>query len=145
MPQIALRIGPGGPLLDVSVGISTPKRALLLANQGTVPGRVPGRFLIDTGASHTVVDDALIAALGVQPTSLRAVQTASTGGTPQQVPQYDVSLVLFMPPTGRTFGALPVFAMSLRPQGIDGLLGRDALAECQLTYSGPNDFFVLWA
>jgi hypothetical protein len=145
VPQIALRISPNGPLLDISVGVSAPRRVVLIANQGAAPSRIPGRFLIDTGASHSVVDTAIITALGLRPTSLLAVQTASTAGTPQQVPQYDVSLVLLMPPGGRMFNALPVFAMTLRPQGIDGLLGRDVLAECQLTYSGPNQFFLLWA
>lgn len=144
MPQIALRISPGGPLLDVAVGVSAPRQLALVAARGLTPGRSQARFLIDTGASHTVVDAGIITGLGLTPTSIALVQTPSTAGTPQPAPQFDVSLLIPMRTGARLFNAVSVFALSLRPQGIDGLLGRDILAECLLTYSGPDQVFLFW-
>jgi Aspartyl protease len=140
-----VHVGPAGPLLDVLVGVSEYRQLALVATSGTIPGRSQARFLIDTGASQTVVDTAIIAGLNLHPIAVTLVQTASTADTPQPTPQFDVSLLIPMRSGARLFNSVPVFGMSLRPQGIDGLLGRDILAQCLLTYSGPDEICLFWA
>jgi predicted aspartyl protease len=139
-----LPLVPGGPLLDVSIGVSEPRRLAWVAARSGAIARMPVRFLIDTGASRTVVDDAVITTLQLTPTGIAPVQTASTAGTAQQIPVYDVSIVIPMRNAAKVFPAVPVLAMHLRSQGIDGLLGRDLLADALLTYSGPHPFVMLW-
>ena len=101
--------------------------------------------MIDTGASQTVVDTEIVAGLSVLPSGLVPVQTASTADSAEPAPQFDVSLLIPMRSGARLFNSVPVFGMSLRPQGIDGLLGRDILAQCLLTYSGPDEICLFWA
>lgn len=106
-------------------------------------------LLVDTGASHTNLDAGIIAKLGLQPTGSINVMTPTTGQTPIPQPTYDVDLVIqgFALPG---MVGLPhvvhnhsVSCCDLSLQGIDGLLGRDVLALARMTYSGPDNHFLL--
>jgi hypothetical protein len=74
------------------------------------------------------------------------IQTPSTAGTPVSCYLYDVSLGI---PAGRQtdapffLEAIPIMETGLRSQGIDGLLGRDVLAECVFTTNGPIGMMTL--
>jgi hypothetical protein len=143
VPHLTLPISPAGPLVDLIVGVSQPRQqALIVANQ-PVPPAVPARFLIDTGASHTVVDPAILSQLKLMPTGVIAAHTPSTGGTPHQMNQYDVSLSIPHQSITRHFQALAVSEGHLKVQGLDGLLGRDVLADCLFLYTGPDKVFIL--
>ena len=145
MPNINASIQPGGPLLTVFVGVSGPRAQALTAASQPVPPPSLGTFLVDTGASATCVDPELIRNLGLQPTGRAAISTPSTAGSPHYCDQYDVSL--FIPrgnvPGGHFVGALPVITTHLRPQGLDGLLGRDVLNNCVLIYNGSASILTL--
>jgi hypothetical protein len=111
-----------------------------------IPQPINGTFLIDTGASGTCVDPALIQPLNIPPSGSVQVQTPSTEGTPHQCDQYDV--MLFIPGAtqnaqGYLIEAVPILETHLASQGIDGLLGRDVLDTCTLIYNGTANGFTL--
>lgn len=57
--------------------------------------------------------------------------------------QYDVALYIPAHGTHKSFTTLPVMEADFSAQNIDGLLGRDVLAQCLLVYSGPDNAFML--
>lgn len=139
-------IGPTGPLLQVHVLVSAARRGALLAASQQVPAPQASSLLIDTGASCTVIDLPVIQALGLQPTGSTPGHTPSTGSTPVVMSTYDIDLVIFGGGQGvnhQVFNNLPVVGADFSGQPIDGLLGRDVLAACRLTYSGPDSLVML--
>jgi hypothetical protein len=143
VPHLTLAVSPGGPLIDLFVGVSAPRQAALQKAGQTVPPPVRARFMIDTGASNTVIDPAILNQLNLSPTGVTSVHTPSTGNVPHQVQQYDISLLIAHPTITRHFHALPVSECLLKVQGFDGLLGRDILRECLFIYTGPDNAFIL--
>ena len=145
MPCINVNIAAGGPLLIVHVGVSAPRMQALQAANHTIPPVATGTFLIDTGASATCADPALIAGLMLQPTGRVGISTPSTAGQPHFCEQFDVSIYIpgSTPTIGHMIPAIPIVATHLRSQGIDGLIGRDVLKACTLIYNGTADWFTL--
>jgi hypothetical protein len=101
-------------------------------------------MLLDTGASHCSLSDAIIAQLGLQPTGSIQMHTPSTGSTPVTAATYDVDFV-FQGHNGQSHALInqAVNGCNLSAQGIDGLLGRDFMSAGRLTYSGPDSFCYL--
>jgi len=101
--------------------------------------------LIDTGASCTCVDPAIIQALGLSPTGSTLMFTPSTGAQGHVTDQFDASLQIYRttqePPL--EIPIIAVVASALRVQGIDALIGRDVLQYCLLSYNGMEGFFTL--
>lgn len=121
-------------------------RAQALQQAGKpVPGLVAIRALVDTGASSTCIDPSVLTKLQLTPTGKTHMITPSTGATPHLADQYDVSLAIFgnanEPPL--VLPTLAVTATALQHQGIDGLIGRDILTMCLLTYNGSMGQFTL--
>lgn len=146
MPIVTLPFGQAGPLVQVSVNLSGPHRDALTAAGQPVPTAVTGTFLIDTGASGTCVDPGLVATLGLTPSGAVMIQTPSTAGAPHPCAQYDIMLYILPGRPGEIgyfVDALAVIETSLRPQGIDGLLGRDVLQNCVLITNGPAGILTL--
>ena len=144
MPSINVNIGPSGAVANVFVGVSTPRLKALHAAGIAAPNQVIGKFLIDSGASMTVIDPALIASLGITPTGNVPIHTPSTNGVMHNCNQYDVSL--FIPGADQSVGCfidtLPVIETSLSPQGIDGLIGQDLLNRWVSIYQGDTKIFT---
>ena len=143
MPHLTLPISVGGPILDLAIGVSHPRRDALRRVGQKIPSPVKIRGLIDTGASSTCVDPAQLSQLGLTPTGQVPIYTPSTGETPYSCNQYDVGIVLIHPSLQLVIGEQPVIAPSLPLQGIHALIGRDVLARCLLVYDGANNQFVL--
>jgi len=145
MPSINLQIQkPAGPLIQVFIGVSTPRSDALKAAGLPVPSAVVGTFLIDTGASCTCIDPTLINKLGIPASGSCPISTPSTQGTPHQCNLYDV--MMFVPNAdggGHFIEAMPVVETSLISQGIEGLIGRDVLDTCLLVYNGVTGHYSI--
>lgn len=133
-----------GPILNVYVGVTEARQKALAAAGETVPSMVPARMLIDTGASGTVIDPCVLQQLGISPSGMIEAHTPSTqAGKPHMMAQYDVRLAVANHQSHRFFDAVAVTEAHLAHQGIEGLIGRDILAECVLVYNGEADFYTL--
>jgi hypothetical protein len=105
---------------------------------------VSAKGLVDTGASITCLDPAILKALGVISTGTVPLHTPSTkSGVPHVANQFDISLILVHPMLTRTWVALPVIESELAHQGIQALIGRDILSFCLMTYDGQAGSFAL--
>jgi len=142
MPVLTQPIGLEGPVVELLLGVSQARQTALVALDLPVPSRVPVRFLIDTGASSTCVDPMIIRKLGIEPRAKARMHSSSTAGTPTTCNTYDVSLWLPIDdnqahPISRTMNIMEI---DLRSAGTtyDGLLGREILSKCVLTYHGPG-------
>lgn len=145
MPLIHLAFqGGDGPHIKALIGISAPRQRALVSAGLPVPTPVLVKLLIDTGASGTCLDPISIGSLGLSPTGTIPIQTPTTNGVPHQCNLYDISLII-PAPKGQPFyiDALPIVESSLKSQGIDGLLGRDVLANCVLIYNGSIGWYTL--
>jgi hypothetical protein len=142
MAHYAIRIAPQGPLLVVLVGVSAPRKQALIAAGQPVPPPVPAQLLVDTGATGTAIDVSVIGQLGIQPTGTMNIRTPSTTTGTHTCSTYDVELTIAGALT-KHFPAHPVIDGMFSPQGIHGLLGRDILKECRMTYGGPDGFMLL--
>lgn len=132
-------------MLDCFIGVSSARRVALTAAQQPVPSPVQVRALIDTGASHTCVDPSIIQPLNLTPSGNVSVHTPTTGGTPANRDQYDISFVILHPQQLSPFvrSTMPIMCTDLLAQGIHALIGRDILQECLFTYNGATGLFVL--
>lgn len=113
---------------------SLPRQEALTASGLALPQPTTGTFLIDTGASNTVVDASLIAPLGLTPTGAVMCHTPSTGKSALPFNQYDVMLVIpgSVGSPAWIIEALPVMECDLSAQGIHGLIGRDVLNRAEV-------------
>lgn len=144
MAQFYASIGPEGPILHVLVGVSAPKAAALVAASSVVPPPQVVRLLIDTGASHTSICESAISKLGLTPTGTMSMMTPSTGTTPVAVPIYDVSLAIAGHAGAvHNVPVMPIMACDFSGQSIDGLFGRDLLANALFSYAGAGQMFAL--
>jgi hypothetical protein len=145
MPLISLPITPAGPMVEAFIGVSRGRAQALTAAQTPVPAPQRIRALIDTGASGSCLDPSVLIALGIQPTGTVQVKTPTTGENPVDCNQYDVSIVIPVP-KGVPFN-LATMAVTehefLNSQGFHGLIGRDILSQCHLTYNGQISIYTL--
>lgn len=131
-------------MVTVVISCSVPRQQALIAAGIALPPLSTGLFLIDTGASHTVIDPTLLAPLQLTPTGIVQVHTPSTNGAAVNCNQYDVELAIHSP-NGAPFDvpALAITESSVAAQGIAGLIGRDVLSRCQLYYNGVIGHYTL--
>ena len=147
MPHLTLARDPtGGPVVPVGVAVRQARREALVAARQDVPPVASIRALVDTGASCTCVDPAVLKTLDLSARGSVSVHTPSTGPVPHQAEEYDVSLIV--PGAGThhvplTIDAVPVVAADLLVQGIHAIIGRDVLQDCILIYNGTVGEFTL--
>lgn len=140
MPVLTVPFGNDGPIISLLIGVSIARREALLASGAIPPAHLTCRFLVDTGASSSCVDNTIVDALGIPPIGHAWMQSASTGAKVEQRNTYDVSI--WLPVEGAELhllaGTMNVVASPFRGSGVDGLFGRDLLSTCRLEYDGPG-------
>ena len=143
MPHLTLPISPAGPLLDILVGVSHPREEALRESGQPIPPPVQVRGLVDTGASCSCMDPAVLTQLALSPTGSVSMMTPSTGAAPHLCDQYDVSITLIHTNLALTLNSIPVMESHLAMQGIQALIGRDVLSQCVLVYNGATAIYTL--
>lgn len=144
MPHLTLGLNPlGGPLVDIQVGVTAFRAAVLAALGQAIPAPVTIRALVDTGASGTCLDTRVIQQLNLSPTGFVHVLTPSTGTIPHSTNTCDVNLTLLHPSLSTTFGPVPAIECNFQGQGFQALIGRDTLAHCLFVYDGKSGLFML--
>lgn len=129
--------------MDLAIGVSNPRAEALKKLSLPVPQLIVVRALVDTGASCTCVDPAILKQLNLTPTGSVPVHSPTTGQNPVAQDQYDVSLTLMHAKLSLTIPSLPVIQSELAIQGIHALIGRDILKDCLLVYDGQLGVFTL--
>ena len=147
MPHFTLAVDPSrGPIVNAGIGVSEGRRMAIRAANQTVPNVRNCRALIDTGASHTSVDPATLADLGLTPTGTIDIVTPSTGNDVHTADTYDVDFFLGASPQDVIL-AIPNLQIASAElflmQGIHVLIGRDILSRCLFTYNGTTGMFTL--
>ncbi len=125
-----------GPVIDAYVG---PTTASITAGHQGVAG-VPVRLLVDTGASASVFASSVFEKLSLTPTGFGEMITPSTGGGVHDCLAFDVAVTLDAKDstTPLVIEPLNVLSTDLAAHGIDGLIGRDILGRCHLSYNGTT-------
>lgn len=135
-----------GPVLDVEVDIPHALKELLMKTGKPVPSPVVGVALVDTGATLTAVDEAVMRHLGVSPIGKNLVGTANG---PVEQGRYPACLVFpTFPPEGMILEFSGVTGVNLmgassNKKPIIALLGRDFLSHCVLVYNGTTGHFSI--
>jgi Aspartyl protease len=127
-----------GPVIQVTISVVDAAAQALKALHQPVPSPVEGNMMIDTGAGGSVVAPGIAARLGLKPVGMQTIGTPATP-TPIQLPTFAVRLTL---PNGPFFEITAIEA-PLGGQAIDGVIGRDVLAQCVLIYIGYMNQFTL--
>ncbi|HXT36113.1 MAG TPA: hypothetical protein VN837_11080 [Chloroflexota bacterium] len=117
-----------GPVLQVTVGVSTLISTNLSQQGIAVPAPIAGWALIDTGASGSCIDDMTAQQLSLPVIDVVQMASASHAATQQNVypavlEVVGASIRIEVP---RAMGA------TLQSQGLIALIGRDLLQQCTL-------------
>jgi hypothetical protein len=138
MPIPTTTISSDGPVIEIGIGQSAARIAALRAASQPVSAPVITRGLIDTGASCTCIDPEIVARLGLVPTGVCQMFSASSDTTPDLCMQYDVALAIFVD-SQQVHSAsftIPVVERPLKGHGFQALIERDVLAHGVLIYHG---------
>jgi predicted aspartyl protease len=138
--RLTVKIGPIGALVDVEIGITDLRRLAHIRAKIKPPTPVRVTMLVDTGASHTFIDETALASLLLTPRDTVEYHSASTRGSPDRCNVYDVDLRLgsMAEQNVISFDPLEIMATPFVDHRHQGLLGRDVLSRVQLVWNGPT-------
>jgi predicted aspartyl protease len=129
-PKVALQ--QRGPVIQVTVALAQAAAQALVQAGQTAPTPESGLALIDTGASHTCIDNAAATKMGLPVIDVVRMTSATHAHEPCNVHPIQIEV------TGAhiSIDAARVLGANLAPQGLLLLIGRDVLQNCNLIYNG---------
>jgi predicted aspartyl protease len=111
----------------------------LLASGWKVPSPVTALALIDSGASHTCIDNALAIQLGLPVVDTLKMHSASHEAVEQSA--YPISVEIIG--TSIQFSVPKAMGANLATQSLGLLIGRDILSSCVMFYNGTTGQITL--
>ena len=136
-----------GPIAPAEFQIPTSLAQLLKIQGKPIPPPLKGMVLIDTGATKSCVESAIISSLGVEPVGLMVVSTAK-GATKASL--YPARLLIGGGETLQpidielnSFICVDLSKPSSSAHTLIGLIGRDILKLCMFVYNGPAGTYSL--
>ncbi len=129
-----------GPVIDVTLGLGAAAQTALTQAGQQPPTPASASLLVDTGASNSMVQEGVLAPLGLHPVGTVGVNTPTSQGVPCGL--YSVRLTL---PHGQYLDTTVIQAppSGFQGQNIDGVIGRDVLHWAILIYMGQRAQFTL--
>ena len=127
-----------GPVVDIYFSVPSQLEKILKEQNKSIPEPVLCKALIDTGASHCVVQTDIPKKLRLNPIGQGTMSTSSH----QSVPCYIYLLKMTIKPNNLVYEGRFTSA-DLGGQKIDCLIGRDALSQSHFTYIGYLKQFTL--
>ena len=92
MRSLRLVIGSSGAVAEARIGLThTQRRLLMEAGRPPCPAQAV-LLVVDTGASHSFVDESVMRTLGLLPSNRYRFHSASTRGVADQCMAYNVDL-----------------------------------------------------
>lgn len=144
--RIRLAFRHHAPLIEVQVGASVPYQQALKALGQPVPPPETVLFAIDTGSGRSFIDISILLRLQL-PVRNVAHGFSAQGAPPVSYDEYEASMVL-MGQTANSQWRIPALAVLGRSMQsvsatVRGLIGRDVLSQCVMTYDGRSQSFEL--
>ena len=146
MPILTLPLEPDGAIVTVGFAVSGPRQAAMRKAGVEIPSAAVVRAIIDTGASCTCVDLAVVKKLELSPSGTVPILTPSTGKCAHVCNQFDVAVAVVMDADQVHLSSLviPVVGIDLSAQqGIQALIGRDVLEQGIFIYDGHRRLVTL--
>jgi Aspartyl protease len=145
MPLVSGKLSGPWAVVDVLLGVSGARAALLRKVNFPVPAPVRVRALLDTGASVSGFAPRAFRELDLAPVSTLSIQTTSTTpDAPHESDMFDVSLALIANATPHPFGDVRVMTADCwhADEGFEALIGMDILLRCNFQLFGPERQFI---
>lgn len=137
-------IGVNGASVPITIGLQLDdvERRRWTEPPTMAPGATRTEAIIDTGAEMTVITPAIAQALLFE-RPIRTVRLATVSGRAASQPVHPVRVTIGPADTSARPIELSVVVAELVTSLHGCLLGRDLLAFCELTWSGPNHAWEL--
>lgn len=147
MPMTHGRLTAAGAVIDVMLGVGPMRERLLRKHSLRVPGPVPVRAVIDTGASISGFASRFFKELELPPVGIQRILTPSTTtDTPCECELFDVTIYLIANGQPHAFTNLRVIAAHgwhpAAEEGVEALIGRDLLDQGTFYYYGKERTFT---
>lgn len=139
MRWLTFDIGPAGPIIPVTFGVTEPMRLALTRAGKASPAPVSVPMLVDTGASHTFVEQTILSErLGLSMRNRYRFHSATTApGSPDECAAFDASVTLGSLADNTLWRVGAIEIMGSREGRSYGLLGRDVLERLHMEWRGP--------
>lgn len=127
-----------GPVVTVSLRPLARQLQAMAARGEAIPAAVEGLALVDTGATHTCVDEVAASRAGLSVVDWATITSASHSG--HRVPVFTCEIEV----AGLGRNRVPrAMGANLEKQGLLAIIGRDALGSTVFIYNGPSGSFSI--